>query len=76
MRAYLDRLSDDDLDGSARYTLERAWRDDVRWHALMYVILHGVQHRSEAAMLLTEFGQSPGNLDFILYVWDKGRSGA
>jgi uncharacterized damage-inducible protein DinB len=74
MRAYLAGLTDDDLGRSVRYTLERAWRDDVLWHVLTYVILHSVQHRSEAAMLLTEYGQSLGNLDFIIYIWDRGRT--
>jgi len=31
----------------------------------MEVIIHATQHRSEAAMLLTDYGQSPGDLDFL-----------
>jgi len=26
-------------------------------------------------MLLTEYGESPGNLDFIIYVWELGGPG-
>ena len=71
MRAYLAGLTDAALQQRIRYKIERgAWRDDVVWHALLYVILHAVQHRAEAAALLTRHGQSPGNLDFIIYVWE------
>ena len=40
----------------------------VVWHALMQLVSHGIQHRSEAAMRLTTLGQSPGDIDFILFV--------
>jgi hypothetical protein len=36
---------------------------------------HGVEAAMHRDDLLTEYGQSPGNLDFIIYVWDKGRTG-
>ena len=48
------------------------WRGEVvrftRWHILQHVILHGMQHHSELAQLLTNKGQSPGNLDFLFFV--------
>lgn len=31
----------------------------------------GVAHRSEAAALLTAYGQSPGDLDFFFYVLEQ-----
>jgi uncharacterized damage-inducible protein DinB len=37
------------------------------WQALAHVVNHGTQHRSEAAVLLTTAGQSPGDLDMIDY---------
>ena len=68
MRQYIDSLSDDQLDAEIAAT---DWRGAThrmkRWRILLHVILHGMQHRSEAAALLTSFGQSPGNLDFIFY---------
>lgn len=40
----------------------------VLWHMLMQPVIHGVQHRSEAALILTSLGQSPGDIDFIFFV--------
>lgn len=39
----------------------------TRWQMLLHCLLHSHQHRSEAALLLTSFGHSPGDLDFIFY---------
>ncbi len=32
---------------------------------VMHVLLHAAQHRAEAAALLSEYGHSPGGLDYI-----------
>ena len=40
----------------------------VLWHMLMQPIIHGVQHRSEASLILTSLGQSPGDIDFIFFI--------
>jgi hypothetical protein len=31
-----------------------------------------MQHRSEAAHMLTEYGQSPGDIDFTLFLREAG----
>ena len=49
-----------------------AWLDQTEggislWQALAHVVNHGTQHRSEAAVLLTAAGHSPGDLDMVDY---------
>jgi uncharacterized damage-inducible protein DinB len=40
----------------------------IVWQILTHVLYHSAQHRSEAAALLTAYGQSPGDLDFLFFV--------
>jgi uncharacterized damage-inducible protein DinB len=46
------------------------------WQTIMHVLTHGMQHRSEAAYLLTGYGHSPGDLDFNYYVHLQGGGAA
>jgi uncharacterized damage-inducible protein DinB len=41
------------------------------WQTIFHVVTHCIQHRSEAAMILTGYGQSPGELDFDLFLKEK-----
>jgi|SRR5688500_3121571 len=69
MRAYLANLRDEDMERHLRYTTDTGIkRDRVLWHCLLHVVNHGTQHRSEAAALLTEYGHSPGDLDFTVFL--------
>ena len=69
MRAYLTTLQDGDLASVVRYTIDTGeLRERVLWHCLLHVVNHGTQHRSEAAALLTEYGHSPGDLDFTVFL--------
>lgn len=68
MRAYIAGLTNADLQKTIAYQSTKGQPfQNTLWHILAHVINHGVQHRSEAAMLLTELGCSPGDLDMILY---------
>ena len=40
----------------------------VRWHMLHHLLMHSMQHRSEAAVLLTQYGRSPGDIDFLFFL--------
>jgi uncharacterized damage-inducible protein DinB len=69
MRAWLATLTDADLEGIIRYTTdEGGTRERVLWHCLWHVVNHGTQHRSEAAAILSEYGYSPGGLDFTAFL--------
>ncbi len=63
--AWLDTLSDHWL----------AEQDDSipRWQMLTHVVNHGTQHRSEAAVLLTDAGRSPGDIDMIFFSTELAR---
>lgn len=69
MRTYLASLSDEDMERHLHYTTDTGVdRDRILWHCLLHVVNHGTQHRSEAAALLTDYGQSPGDLDFTVFL--------
>jgi uncharacterized damage-inducible protein DinB len=68
-RAYLEAVTDADLDADVTFFR----RDGLemrqpRWQLLTSALQHSIQHRSEAAELLTMAGRSPGDLDFVLYL--------
>jgi uncharacterized damage-inducible protein DinB len=69
MRAYLAGLTDADLQGTFRF--RRTNGEELEFPlgaALAHVVNHGTQHRAEAAIILTEHGCSPGDLDMSLYL--------
>lgn len=68
MRDYIAELDKDGIES----IVELVYRDGnvapmPVWRMLLHVLLHSMQHRSEAAAVLTGYGQSPGDLDFIFY---------
>lgn len=68
MQAYLATLGDADLSGTITYTNLRGVETSLRlWKCLHHVVLHGMQHRSEVAAMLTALGASPGNIDLIYF---------
>ena len=74
MRAYLDTLTEETLNGTIRYVIPGAMREHVVWHILLDAfIIHATQHRSEAAALLTGYGQSPGDFDFTMFLNERAK---
>ena len=72
MRAYIATLRDEDMESHLRYITDTGiQRDRILWHCLLHVVNHGTQHRSEAAALLTDYGQSPGDLDFTVFLNER-----
>ncbi len=73
MRGYLASLSDEALAAKLTYKNTKGMPfDNVLWHLLVHVVNHGTQFRGEAAVALTEYGQSPGDLDLLAFL--RGRA--
>jgi uncharacterized damage-inducible protein DinB len=72
MRAYLSALHDSDLSEVFSYRTAKG-RDisSVRWHTMAHMINHGTHHRAELALLLTQLGCSPGNIDLNVFVTER-----
>ncbi|NJM40030.1 MAG: hypothetical protein HC853_04290 [Anaerolineae bacterium] len=45
--------------------------NDPLWALLLHVVNHGTQHCAEMAQMLTDYGQSPGNIDLLFLVREK-----
>lgn len=73
IRAFVATLRDEDLARVVAYTtLTGEPRATPLWQILAHTANHGTQHRSEVALILTELGHSPGDLDMIVFFAETG----
>lgn len=74
LREIVDSLTDESLDGTIELlhpTKDGEWRTWERpaWQVALSYGSHAMQHRGEAALILTELGHSPGELDYSYFCW-------
>jgi uncharacterized damage-inducible protein DinB len=69
MHEYLAGLTNKDFGRVIRYKNTKGVDyENPLWQILLHVVNHGTQFRSEAAVLLTQYGRSPGDIDYILFL--------
>ena len=69
LMSFVENVSEEALNNIVHYQKTGGEaRQNILWHLMVHLVNHGTQHRSEAAAMLTGFGHSPGDIDFIVYL--------
>lgn len=69
LMAFVENATDESLNSKVHYkTTDGTPHAEILWQLLAHVVNHGTQHKTEAAAMLTDFGQSPGDIDMILFL--------
>ncbi len=73
LRPFADGLTDDEWHRAEQWWL--AYGFDARMalgESITQVFYHAVQHRSEIAVLLSMWGHSPGDMDYLTFLRESG----
>jgi len=69
LMAFVEGLTDEKLNSKVSYkTTKGEPHERVLWQMMAHLVNHGMQHKTEAAALLTDLGHSPGDIDMIGYL--------
>ena len=66
--AFVAGLDEDALHRRVHYQIRGVDHAQPLWALLLHQVNHATQHRSEVAVMLTEYGYSPGSLDLVIYL--------
>jgi uncharacterized damage-inducible protein DinB len=74
LKSYAAGLTEERLDAevSAYHPQEQKEYRWPSWELLSHLVNHGSHHRAEAGIMLASLGHTPGDLDFIYYVVQRG----
>ena len=66
---FVENVIDEVLNSKFSYiSTEGTPQERILWQAMAHLVNHGTQHKTEAAAILTGYGQSPGNIDLIVFL--------
>jgi uncharacterized damage-inducible protein DinB len=69
LMTFVQNVTDERLNSKFSYkATDGTPHERILWQAMAHLVNHGTQHKTEAAAMLTDFGQSPGDIDLIWYV--------
>jgi uncharacterized damage-inducible protein DinB len=69
LMAFVEGVTEERLNSKFSYkATDGTPHEKVLWQTMAHLVNHGTQHKTEAAAMLTDFGQSPGDIDMILYL--------
>ena len=69
LMAFVENVTEEKLNSKFSYkATDGTPHERILWQAMVHLVNHGTQHKTEAAAMLTDFGQSPGDIDMILYL--------
>lgn len=69
LMTFVDHATDEKLNNRFFYkATDGTPYERILWQTMLHLVNHGTQHRSEAAALLTGFGHSPGDIDFVYFL--------
>jgi uncharacterized damage-inducible protein DinB len=69
LMAFVEKVNEQKLESVVHYSRTGGEaRENILWQLMLHLVNHGTQHRSEVAIMLTDLGRSPGDIDFITYL--------